>query len=133
MYIWQALVLLRSESRNKQVESPPCPKRRVDQFVMDALENGDVRKVQEHTSLCTPSRLRLKDARDFARLLPRVPHWPERSPLGERRREPRFQVAEPATITVCDPLDRFELRGAAGGRFEVRLPYTNPRADSLRR
>jgi hypothetical protein len=110
MHLWQALLLLRSQSRDKTCASPHVQSADLERFVLGAIEAAESKRIAEHTERCTACRLRLKDARDFSRLLARLPNSPERSSIGERRRDPRYQIAEPAAITVCNPFDRIEMR-----------------------
>lgn len=110
MHLWQALLLLRNQPRDKTCESPHVQSADLERFVLGAIAAAETRRIAEHTGRCTACRLRLKDARDFSRFLARLPNSPERSPLGERRRDPRYQISEPAAITVCNPFDRIEMR-----------------------
>ena len=48
----------------------------------------------------------------FARLLGQMECSPKRRSVHEYRGEPRYKAVEPATITVCHPVNSVEIRGA---------------------
>jgi len=112
MHAWQALVLLRGEFRNPRVDRPHVQNEELDHFALGTVEGAEGGRIEEHTHHCSACRLRLKEARVFARLLGQMECSPKISSVQEYRREPRYKVAEPATITVCHPIHSVEIRGA---------------------
>src|SRR5580692_9209014 len=112
MDAWKALVLLRSEFRNPRVDHPHVQNDELDHFALGTLEGAEGGRIEEHTHHCSACRLRLKEAQVFARLLGQMECSPKRRSVHEYRREPRYKVAEPATITVCHPAHSREIRGA---------------------
>jgi len=112
MDAWKALVLLRSEFRNPRVDHPHVQNDELDHFALGTLEEAEGGRIEEHTHHCSPCRLRLKEARVFARLLGQMECSPKRSSDRECRWEPRYEVSEPASITLCHPVHSLEIRGA---------------------
>jgi PilZ domain-containing protein len=112
MHAWQALVLLRGEFRNPRVDHPHVQNEELDHFALGTVEGAEGGRIEEHMHHCGACRLRLREAQVFARLLGQMECSPKRGCVHEYRREPRYKVAEPATITVCHPVHSVEIRGA---------------------
>jgi len=112
MDAWEALVLLRGEFRNPRVDYPHVQNEELDHFALGTVQGAEGGRIEEHTHHCSACRLRLKEARVFARLLGQMECSPRRHSVQNYRREPRYKVAEPATITVCHPVHSVEIRGA---------------------
>jgi hypothetical protein len=111
MDTWQALVLLRSEYRTARVAAPHVQNETLDHFALGTVERAEAGRIEEHTHQCDECRLRLKEARIFARLLGQMECSREKSPVYERRGEQRYEVADPATITVFHPIKTAEIQG----------------------
>jgi len=112
MQMWQALVLLRGEYRSRRVDGSHVQNEDLDDYALGTIDAAAAWRVEAHIQDCKPCRLRLKEARVFARLLGQLECSPERNSLHERRKEQRYEIAESATITVCEPIVSIDIRGA---------------------
>jgi hypothetical protein len=111
MHTWQALVLLRSEYRTARVDRPHVQNEALDHFALGTIAGAERRRIEEHTHACNACRHRLKEARAFAQLLSQMDQSPVRSSIEECRKEPRYEITEPATITVFHPVESTEIHG----------------------
>ncbi len=109
MQMWQALVLLRGEYRSRRVDGLHVQNEDLDDYALGTIEATAAWRIEAHIEHCKACRLRLKEARVFAQLLDQWERSPERDSQHERRKEQRYEVAEPATITVCEPVVKVDI------------------------
>lgn len=112
MQMWQALVLLRGEYRSRRVDGSHIQNEDLDDYALGTIDGAAGERIEAHIQECKACRFRLKEARVFARLLSQLECSPERNSLHARRKEQRYEIAESATITVCEPIVSMDIRGA---------------------
>lgn len=110
--MWEALVLLRGEYRSRRVDGSHIQNGELDDYALAKLDAIASERIEAHIQACEPCRSRLKEARVFAGLRSQLQCSPEPELHRGRRKEERYDIAELATVTVCEPVLSFDMEGA---------------------